>query len=309
MTDKKEIPVSSEKRAVEPPPSVVFISLSDKTIEEHRCLLESEGYTAKYFNFTSEFSQYLAEMVRKKQNLPILVLDSENKASACVSIIKAIRKNAHLSSMQVLVLRSTSQNATVSFSDTDNRTHVFPKPYVGGQLLAKIGSLRSEPNQKNAMELIPSTTEKPAKSLKTLSHIKTPGLKILVAEDNPVNQMVMKNLLAHEGIEITFTNDGRAAFEAYTQKPFDIILMDINMPVMCGEEATKAIRTYEHAQHKPRVPIIAVTANVMVGARDRYLDVGMDDYLSKPLNKAALMDLIHRHTRVTQTEIGRKQTA
>lgn len=112
-------------------------------------------------------------------------------------------------------------------------------------------------------------------------------LNVLLAEDNPINQMVALRTLERWGCKVQCVGSGREAVEAVLAQRFDIVLMDMQMPGMDGLEATQAIRQNE-AGTDARVPIIALTANVMATDRERCLDAGMDDYLSKPLRPEEL---------------------
>jgi protein-histidine pros-kinase len=125
-------------------------------------------------------------------------------------------------------------------------------------------------------------------------------LDVLVVEDNPVNQTVAKRMLEHAGHRATVANNGEEALEAIDAGHFDVVLMDVQMPVMGGIEATQAIRAREarrswvlEGNWKP-VPIIAMTAHAMEGDRERCLEAGMDDYVSKPVHPDALFGAIAR---------------
>jgi len=111
-------------------------------------------------------------------------------------------------------------------------------------------------------------------------------LRVLLAEDNRINQLVAQRLLQKLGCQTDVVENGRDAVEAVTRHRYDIILMDIQMPVMDGFEATTRIRDAETAG--ARLPIVAMTAHAMEGDRDRCLAAGMDGYISKPVNLAAL---------------------
>lgn len=112
---------------------------------------------------------------------------------------------------------------------------------------------------------------------------------LLLVEDNAVNQRLASLLLQREGYRVTLVDNGQKALEAVTHHTFDAILMDIQMPVMGGLEATQRIRAHEATlPGQPRTPIIAMTANALVGDREECLAVGMDDYVSKPINPALL---------------------
>jgi signal transduction histidine kinase/CheY-like chemotaxis protein len=117
-------------------------------------------------------------------------------------------------------------------------------------------------------------------------------LRILVAEDNPVNQKVLATLMAGQGHELSFVGDGLQAVQAVRDGAFDLVLMDVSMPVMDGPTATAAIRKLQGAE--ARIPIIALTANAMAGDRESYLAAGMSDYVSKPINLDALLNAIAR---------------
>jgi CheY-like chemotaxis protein len=113
---------------------------------------------------------------------------------------------------------------------------------------------------------------------------------VLVAEDNESNQMLAKILLEKMGLNVTVVDDGRHVLERVNAEQYDIILMDIQMPNMNGYEATEALR-----QKKIEIPIIALTANVMKGDEQKCLDAGCNDYLSKPLRKGQLYDLLSKY--------------
>ena len=117
--------------------------------------------------------------------------------------------------------------------------------------------------------------------------------RILLAEDNPVNQKVAQGLLTKQGHVVTVVGNGRQAVEEWERGDYDIVLMDIQMPELDGVEATKAIRAKERGKDE-RVPIIAMTAHAMKGDRERLLASGMDDYISKPFNAKRFLEVIER---------------
>ncbi|TWU02670.1 response regulator [Stieleria varia] len=115
--------------------------------------------------------------------------------------------------------------------------------------------------------------------------------RILLAEDNVVNQRVAIGMLERLGHEVVVAADGEAAVDAVSREPFDLVLMDVQMPKMDGLEATRRIRESESSGEK-RIPIIAMTANAMQGDRERCLAAGMDQYISKPFTMEALRAVI-----------------
>lgn len=118
-------------------------------------------------------------------------------------------------------------------------------------------------------------------------------LKILVAEDNPVNQKFVQVVLNKAGHSVTTVSNGKQAVEAVRNQSFDLILMDVQMPEMDGYEATGLIRKYQ-AQTGIFTPIVAMTANAMKGDREKCLEAGMDDYLSKPVKVRELLDILQK---------------
>ncbi len=118
--------------------------------------------------------------------------------------------------------------------------------------------------------------------------------KILLAEDNSVNQLFAVGLLEKRGHKVHVASNGREAIDAVTREDFDLILMDIEMPDYDGFEATKSIRATE-AKSGKRVPIVALTAHALKGFREACLSAGMDDYLAKPIRISELMRVIDRH--------------
>jgi CheY-like chemotaxis protein len=115
-------------------------------------------------------------------------------------------------------------------------------------------------------------------------------LRILLAEDNKVNQQYASVILASAGHSVELAANGRLAVDALGRSDFDVVLMDIQMPELDGVEATRQIRALPGP--KGRVPIIAVTAYAMAGAREEYLAAGMDDYISKPFQPASLLGAV-----------------
>ena len=121
------------------------------------------------------------------------------------------------------------------------------------------------------------------------------GVEILLVEDNPVNQKLAVRILQKSGIHVKHAWHGLEALDMLGKYDFDLVLMDIQMPKMSGIEATEKIRSGEVSVRDPHIPIIAMTANAMQGDREKCLDIGMNDYVTKPINKVQLFDVIARY--------------
>ena len=116
---------------------------------------------------------------------------------------------------------------------------------------------------------------------------------MLLAEDNLVNKEIALAMLESAGCRVTVADNGRVAVEEWLAQPFELVLMDCQMPELDGFEATREIRTRETAA-QARVPIVALTANAMADDRERCLASGMDDYLPKPFKRSDLMAVLRR---------------
>ena len=133
----------------------------------------------------------------------------------------------------------------------------------------------------------------PEKAIPAIGNGRTssgPSLAVLLVEDNPVNRQLAVRLLEKWGHRVTAVGDGQLALDALDRQTFDLALMDMQMPVMDGIEATRVIRQREAERGTPRLAIIAMTANAMQGDREACLEAGMDDYVAKPIKTAELAD-------------------
>jgi len=119
-------------------------------------------------------------------------------------------------------------------------------------------------------------------------------LRVLVAEDNPVNQKLAQHLLERRGHVPIVVGNGREAYEAVERDAFDLVLMDLQMPEVDGFLATAWIRTRERETNSARLPIIALTAHAMQGDRQRCLDADMDGYVAKPIKPVELFEVVDR---------------
>ena len=120
-----------------------------------------------------------------------------------------------------------------------------------------------------------------------------PGKKVLVAEDYFVNQEVTQDMLEMMDVEVDIAENGKIAVETHAANHYDLIFMDIQMPELDGYEATKQIRVKEGSEK--HTPIIALTANALVGDKEKCLNAGMDDYLSKPIEAEKLEDILNKY--------------
>ncbi|HTT11634.1 MAG TPA: response regulator [Burkholderiaceae bacterium] len=131
----------------------------------------------------------------------------------------------------------------------------------------------------------------------TLGNGTPPSIRVLVVEDNPLNQELVLGYLEGSEFEVTLAGDGRRGVEAFARERFDVVLRDWQMPEMDGLEAARRIREIEHGQGLRRTPIIAVTAHGRARDRAACFAAGMDDYMLKPCSFDALMYALRHWTR------------
>jgi PAS domain S-box-containing protein len=163
----------------------------------------------------------------------------------------------------------------------------LPKPIARDELLEALGRVLHQQTTESVPQLV---------TRHLLKDEQTP-LDVLLVEDHPINQKLATNLLERWGHRVTLAENGKLAVEVMRGRRFDIVLMDMMMPVMDGLEATRQIRVAEMENSVPRTPIIAMTANAMQGDRENCLEVGMDDYIAKPIKSQDLQQLLRQYAK------------
>jgi signal transduction histidine kinase/DNA-binding response OmpR family regulator len=131
----------------------------------------------------------------------------------------------------------------------------------------------------------PAKSEDTAKATDLIQPEVNEQIRVLAADDNPINCMVLESMLKVYPLDVTIVNNGQDAVEHFKSERFDIVLMDVSMPVMSGSEAVAIIRAWETENRDARCPIIAVTAHVLQADKERFLSQGMDDHLGKPITR------------------------
>ena len=140
----------------------------------------------------------------------------------------------------------------------------------------------------------PAASSAEAETQAPMVDVQARSVRVLAAEDNLVNQKVLKAIVEPMDVELSLVGDGRAAVEAWRMGQFDVILMDIQMPVMDGIASARAIRAAEKSERRPRTPILALTANALVHQVEEYLAAGMDGHVAKPIEISKLYDAMSR---------------
>ncbi|MFK5997413.1 MAG: response regulator [Rhodobacterales bacterium] len=213
-----------------------------------------------------------------------IILDFQMPEMDGATLAEFIRENKNYDALPIIMLSSVDQGIDLATKKRLRINQTLLKPARAHVLQDAIESaLNIE------VTISQTATKHRPKKENTQTSLQ---LKILVAEDNKTNQLVLKTMLKTTNAHLTFAQNGREAVDIFPDLLPDLILMDMSMPEMDGLEATQKIREFEANADIARTPIIALTANAMKGDRQRCLDVGMDDYLSKPIRKDNLLETL-----------------
>ena len=215
----------------------------------------------------------------------LLLLDRHMPGMDGFMLLEAIRKAKIVGPAAIIMLTSGDQPDDLRHSRELSVAEYAIKPISQSELLNLV--LRAvAPNR----PLDQKTTPAAQASVPPPQRV----LQILVAEDNRLNQKVALGMLGRMGHVVTIANNGREAVQAYQQREYDLVFMDIQMPEMDGYSAAELIRQ-QQVKDGRKVPIIAMTAHAMTGDREKCLAAGMDDYISKPINFEGIRDVIFRN--------------
>jgi two-component system sensor histidine kinase/response regulator len=219
----------------------------------------------------------------------IALIDTKIRGMHSIELARAIAAEPELRCTRVIMLNGLAAREMPDSAREAGVAAYLNKPVRRAELFQCIAGAMGAPSPDAAN---PRPLESP------LENQEAPlGAHVLLVEDNSVNQEICVQMLVNLGCDVEVVNDGRAALETAFKQAYDVVLMDCQMPVMDGFEASAAIRSREIEAAGPgrrRLPIIALTANAMAGDRERCLAAGMDDYLSKPFKKEALRAVLER---------------
>lgn len=232
--------------------------------------------------------------------MPIVISDAQMLGMDGVGFVRQIRADAAIADTAVMVLSSADKADVKDAFLALDVVSIVQEPASTQALTQALQETVARSGRIIPQDVVPAQTLVPQQVTAVTPAPKSP--KILIAEDNPVNRDVMRLMLDGEPFDLHFVHDGKEAVDAMRVATFDLVLMDISMPVMDGVEATRAIRALEAQSRAPATPIVAVTAHAMNKERGRYLAAGMDDHMPKPIIKTALMDMIGKWQGQTITQ-------
>ncbi|MEM7782235.1 MAG: response regulator [Planctomycetota bacterium] len=231
---------------------------------------------------------------QRLQHMPIdiVIMDLDLPDRDGVKFARAIREDSQISNTSILFVAATNRDAGPARRKLGVSDQLI-KPVKESDLFQAVNL---------SLGLIQSATTTEDYSGKMSSAEKQKPLSILLAEDNLVNQKLAVALLTKAGHDVVIASNGRQAVQLFQQQPFDLILMDVQMPEVDGFQATAEIRKFEESTGK-KIPIIALTAHASPSDRTKCLAAGMDEYLAKPIRPDELYKLVHRQTGTVVSEV------
>ncbi|PVX36455.1 response regulator [Janthinobacterium sp. 78] len=217
----------------------------------------------------------------------LAIIDMRMPVMDGAELVRAIKADAGMAALKIIMLSSLDASAQLRQVTALGVEYCLTKPVRALELRHCIEAIGGCGTPLAA--LAPALPAPPDTGAAGLA-----PLRMLLVEDNAINQEIALAMLEDSGYDPTPADNGRRALALWERYPFDVILMDCQMPEMDGFEATRRVRRMEAQQGRDRTPIIALTANAILGDRELCLDAGMDDYLAKPYTRAALLAVLAR---------------
>ena len=214
---------------------------------------------------------------------PLILVDGEMPEMDGFTLAEHIHKDPDLMNVTIMMLTSAGHLGDAARCRELGMSAYLVKPIRQGELLDAICEVLDGTAQKQPEPLVTRHT------LREEQH----HIRLLLAEDNAINQTLAVRLLERRGYSVTVAPDGQAAVEAFQTGGFELVLMDVQMPRMDGYEATAAIREKEKLTGG-HIPIVAMTAHALVGDQEKCIASGMDGYVSKPIRTSELFATIER---------------
>ncbi len=261
-------------------------------------------YINKYFEYYGIDNRIFStsgelKRLNSNPNIHNIWLDIDSMDNTLIHTINKLNKN------KVTIVTSFKNRKKIENLNI-NSNRVIYKPVTPTKIVNAINAIDIDEN--NIIEDNKIKKDNIQDSIATPFNIIQFNGRILVAEDNIINQKLIKQILIKYGIEVELANNGLEAFDKVKNNKYDLILMDIQMPVMDGIEATNEILNYEKEENLKHTPIVALTANALKGDRERFMNNGLDDYLAKPIDNNELLFILKKFlTQVDITEVSPTQ--
>jgi PAS domain S-box-containing protein len=251
-------------------------------------MLESFGCSPEAVERGNEAIRVLKRASQKEKLFDLVLLDMLMPGMNGEAVLRAIKNDPEIKNVTVIILTSLGERGDAARLEALGCAGYLLKPIKQSQLfdiIITVLSRQSTPSERKLGKIV---------TRHTLAEEKRRRIRLLLAEDNPMNQKLAIALLKRAGYWVDAVENGRMVIQSLGSKSYDLILMDVQMPEMDGLEATRAIREAEG--EKCHTPIVAMTAHAMKGDRERCLEAGMDDYISKPIEPQELLKAINKWT-------------
>ena len=268
--------VAGRKVFFENQPLVMVMDDNELVLDLARDILTRAGVRVLPVNSLSRARQLLRE---EGPNLRLAILDWRMGQEDGLDLALEMYQHSQWRRIPILMISAWAREGLHARMDSMGLTHFLPKPMTENALLAKVDELLNGSSYE--LNLRKAEAQGDQQHFKSLLQ----GTRVLLAEDNRVNQQLIIEYLRRVDAVVCVVSNGREAVERVAEQPFDVILMDLQMPVLDGLDATRQIRKMVD---KHDVPIIALTASAMPGDKDRCLGVGMNGYVTKPVSKLDL---------------------
>jgi len=226
----------------------------------------------------------LKQAAAARQDFDLAVLDYQMPEMSGMDLVRAMRADPALRDVPVVMLSSMTRTGEDTDWGSQRLAAVLTKPARRTQLYTALSRVLAGAQREAVAASAPKVaTPGPPTAL---------GMKLLLVEDNPVNQAVACGMLERLGCHVTVAGNGREGVAAFATGTFDVVLMDCHMPELDGYAASALIRDYERDHGSRRTPIVALTANAMEGDREKCQAAGMDEYLTKPYTLAQMQSVL-----------------
>ncbi len=262
-------------------------------VDDNATNREIISHHARYWKMqatTANNAEQALDLLRQPDadHYDLALLDLRMPGMDGLELARAIKADPAIAGTRLIILTSLGQGPSQSELESAQIDAWLAKPVRQSQLFDCLARASGRGQRK------PSPRTEATPRAPAAAPSMPQSLRILLAEDNEINQLVATEQLRKLGYQATLATNGVEAVKAFKKTPFDAILMDCQMPEMDGYAATREIRKLERQLGRPKVSIIAMTAHAMAGDREFCLETGMDDYLTKPVDEEALMAALER---------------
>ncbi len=262
---------------------VLLFSTNASSRRACQSMLEQLGLVVTVEEDWESALNILYRQIEMDDGLPLVVIDFDVTSTDALSLVSTLRSQTEIAPCTMVALTPAGKLHIAAACREHGISQCLTKPVILNELADALRAAIGSYNSEGGISGVSTLPASPPRSL-----------RILVADDNPVNQEVAAGLLTLRGHQVVTVDNGRDAVEACRAEAYDIVLMDVEMPEIDGFEATSLIRCLEGDRAR-RTKILAMTAHALKGFREKCLEAGMDDYVSKPIEPDQLFQAVEFH--------------